>query len=418
MKSNKFLIDSYFWLLFITSFDLIFLENINIPSVYSVLKAVDEVYVVSLFAYTILLKLRSLRRLNILWCVLLFAIIGFVGNYYSKSTIMVSLMGLYTTVKPILLFWSFCQYEFTWEDFYRFCKKVNFLFPIIVISYILDILIPSFRSNIGIVAQSVEIRMGLRSLGGLFNRFTNGIVFALVYYIAYRYYVKSSKWKYYFSAFMVFASLKVKDIAGFCFGNVFLFFKSFKRKYIIWVSASMFTLFNLYVFLMPEHYASYFENDEDSNIARVVLSYTSLEIMKEKFPIGVGHGMFASPISRQTFSPVYYDYQIDHVYGLSFDRDGGLFMCDTFWPMIFGETGVLGTIIYLLILYICFSPFVVSFFKDTSDLRFIFPAFLFLVFLVTSVGKPVFNGPPHCFFLWGIAGIFYSLKDKLYEEEF
>ena len=89
-------------------------------------------------------------------------------------------------------------------------------------------------------------------------------------------------------------------------------------------------------------------------------------------------------------------------------------MSDTFWPMIFGETGLLGTLVYLIILYKAFGLYVKGFLKDTSDKRYVMPAFFFIVFLGSSLGKPVFSGPPHSLVVWGIAGIFYSLCKKHY----
>lgn len=415
-RKNNLLLWSFFLLLIVTEFDLIFEENIPIPDVYSFLKAFDEVYVVLLFLYTICKKRGVLKNIIVLKVVLLFSVIGLIGNIFHHTSVIVAMMGLYTTIKPILLFWTLCQYDFEWNEFLHFLRLFGLLFPLIVLSYVCDIFIPSFRSDIGIVSQAVDIRMGMRSLGGLFNRFTNGILFALVYYVGYGFYLNAARWKCFFAAFMIVASLKVKDIAGFCFGNLFLFFHRFKKKNVIVVAAVLVALFNIYAVVMPDHYAHYFESGDDSNVARVVLNRTSIMILKDCFPFGVGHGMFASPISRQQKSPVYSEYHIDNVYGLNFQRDGGVFMTDTFWPMILGETGFLGTLCYILILYIVFMPFIKGFFKNTRDRRYIFPAFLFFVFLMTSLGKPVFNGPPHCFVLWGIAGIFHSLSAKVYEK--
>lgn len=404
---------SFFLLLLVTSFDLLFEENIRAPEIYSVMKAFDEVYVVLFFVFAFFVKRGRLKRVKLLKIMILFSIVGLVGNVFSRSSVDVCLMGLFTTIKPIMLYWALCQFDFEWLEFNSFLKKIDFLFPIIILSYILDLIIPSFRSDIGIVSQAVDIRMGLRSLGGLFNRFTIGILFALMYFVMYKYYIKKSKWKVYFAAFMIFSSLKVKDIAGFVFGNLFLFFHKFKKKYVIIFVGVSLVGFNIYATCMPEHYSKYFTFDEDSNIARVVLVQTAAKIVVDRFPFGVGHGMYASPISRQKKSHVYYDYKIDHVYGLDLRQDGGAFMCDTFWPMVLGETGALGTLLYLLMMFYAFKTPITGFFRNTSDKRYVFPAFLFIVFLFASIGKSVFNGPPHCFVVWGFAGIFYSLQKKL-----
>lgn len=410
--TNNIVLTSLFLLLIVTSFDLFFEENVHFPEVYSILKASDEVYVVLFFAFALLYKKGRIKRVKLLKLMILFSIVGAVGNVFSKSSIDVCLMGLFTTIKPIMLYCALCQFDFDWPQFNSFLKKIGYLFPVVVVSYIIDLFVPSFRSNIGIVSQAVEVRMGLRSLGGLFNRFTIGILFALLYFIMYKYYLKKSKWKVFFASFMIFSSLKVKDIAGFIFGNLFLFIHKFKKKYVVIFVGVALVGFNVYATCMPEHYSKYFTFDEDSNVARVVLVQTAAKIVVDKFPFGVGHGMYASPISRQQKSHVYYDYKIDHVYGLNLRQDGGLFMCDSFWPMVLGETGALGTLFYLIMMYYVFKEPVMGFFRNTSDKRYVFPAFLFIVFLFASMGKSVFNGPPHCFVVWGFAGIFYSLQKK------
>lgn len=411
--SNSIIIKSYFLLFFITSFDIVFDENIPIPVVYSTLKIFDEVYILLLFIYTICTsKVRNNN--NVFYLVLIFFIVGVIGNYISNSSLKVTLLGSYSTIKSILLFWSLSQYDFNWDDFSCLKKMIMTLFPIVAISYLLDILIPTFRQDIGIVSQAEDIRMGIRSLGGLFNRFTNATLFALLFYIFSNYYFEEKKQKYkpFMSIFMFFSTLKVKDILGYIIAYLTSRFNTIKIKHLVITIIVLYMFFILYQILMPEHYDNYFNSDADGNIARVVLVYTSIQILINNFPFGVGFGMFASPTSQQIESPIYQHYNIDNVYGLNYDADGGCFMSDTFWPMIFGETGVLGTIIYVIILYKVFGPFIVGFLNNTSDKRYIMPAFIFLVFLGASIGKPVFSGPPHCLAVWGIAGIFSSLSKK------
>lgn len=410
---NKFLIYSYFVTLLVTTFDIVFDENIPLPSFYSAIKMWDELYIGILFVFTLLYKKK--KRNNYLLLLLgILLVVGIIGNISYHSSIKTIILGAYSTLKPILLCWSFSQYNFSWADFHKFKKLICSIFPLVFVSYILDLLIPTFRYDIGIVAQAEEVRMGLRSLGGLFNRFTAATMYALLFFLFYKYYDKKHKWRIIFADFMFFSAMKIKDILGFLLARSFTLFKKFKIKYIVITAVFLYILILIYAQLMPEHYNEYFNSGEDGNIARVVLGYTSLSIMVDKFPFGTGWGLFASPTSQQIESPIYAEYGINNVYGLSYEHDNGVFMSDTFWPMIFGELGFLGTALYIYILWNVFSPFLKGFFKDTSNKNFIMPAFIFITFLGISIGKPVFSGPPHCLLVWGIAGIFYSLKNKNY----
>lgn len=179
--TNKHIINSFFILIFITSFDIIFQENMPIPWLYSTLKIFDEVYIILFLFYTIATT-RGRNNKGILKWVFVFFIVGVVGNYMSHSSVKVTFLGAYSTIKSILLFWCLTQYDFSWDDFSQLKKMFMALFPIVALSYLFDILIPTFRSDIGIVAQAEDIRMGLRSLGGLFNRFTCATLYTLFFF--------------------------------------------------------------------------------------------------------------------------------------------------------------------------------------------------------------------------------------------
>lgn len=84
--------------------------------------------------------------------------------------------------------------------------------------------------------------------------------------------------------------------------------------------------------------------------ARPALYIVSFSIMRDYFPLGSGFGTFASSLSGEYYSPLYYMYRIQNVSGLERDL-GYAYIADTFWPYIFGQFGVLGTFIYFLSLY-------------------------------------------------------------------
>lgn len=408
---TQLLIHSLGIVFLVTSFDLLFSENFPVDSVYSFLKMYDELYVLLLFVFTLFYK--GIGNNKVLKLLMYFSLVGFISGFNKSVPFVIQMLGWFSIAKPVILFWCLTRYRFKWAELHLLFKYFTFLYPVIVVSYLLDLCIPSFRSSIGIVSQAEDIRMGIRSLGGLFNRFTIATLFALVYFLYFGFYksnIKKNRKNVLFSLFMIISSLKIKDLLGLCVASAFLFFNKFKTKNIVLVSILVFLFFNLYAYLLPEHYNHYFSNDGDSNVARVVLTTTAFIIANVNIPFGVGFGQYASPISRQYFSNVYTQYGIDNVYGLSFVNDGGLFMCDTFWPMIIGETGYLGLLLYILLLYGIFGDCLKAFFKSTHDLKFMFVAIMFISFLAMSLGKPVFSGPPHCLVLFGFAGVFYSFK--------
>lgn len=398
-----------------STFNFFFSENVPIPLLNTIINVVDEISVIFIFIIT-LLNIKSFFFDKLLVCLSLFLIVGIIGNISQNSSWLVVSLGALNTIKPIILFWCLCQYDFSWDDFHDFMSFYLYCFPIIVISYIFDIVMPGFRNFIGIKAQLDDYRIGLRCLGGLFSRYTYAVIYGTLYFLYFSFYApQNHMWKKIFSVFMIIGGIRLKDIFAFIMSSLLLLLKQIKVSVCVIIIILGSALFYVYTIVMPDHYSLYFQSDEDGNVARVVLGYTSLKIATDYFPFGVGFGMFASPISRQYYSDIYYKYNINNVYGLDFERDGGMYMCDSFWPMIIGETGFIGTLLYILILYFAFGPFLKRFLNDTRNPNILIPSFLFISFLITSIGKPVFTGPPHSLILWGISGIFQSLTNKEYE---
>lgn len=87
--------------------------------------------------------------------------------------------------------------------------------------------------------------------------------------------------------------------------------------------------------------------------ARAQLLYKSVIIAKDHFPLGTGFGTYGSYYSAIYYSPVYYMYGLNTVYGLS--KDLYSFICDSFWPMILGQSGFFGMILYGIALYKLFK---------------------------------------------------------------
>ncbi|MDH2419973.1 hypothetical protein QCC67_15515, partial [Lactiplantibacillus plantarum] len=88
--------------------------------------------------------------------------------------------------------------------------------------------------------------------------------------------------------------------------------------------------------------------------ARPALYIVGFKIMRDFFPVGVGFGEFASYISTTYNSPIYTRYGIQEVSGLNYETHYA-YVSDTYWPYIFGQLGVLGTISYLIALYYTFK---------------------------------------------------------------
>lgn len=83
----------------------------------------------------------------------------------------------------------------------------------------------------------------------------------------------------------------------------------------------------------------------DNMFARPALYLTSLKIAKDYFPFGSGLASFASHFSAEYYSPIYYQYNISHLQGLSEETPS--FISDSFFPQLLGQFGVTGLLLFI-----------------------------------------------------------------------
>lgn len=404
-----------FWVVIFTCFDS-GLSNENLLA--GIASLCDEIFILLVFLYS-LFNGHTVLSNRVILITTLFVACGMVGNLVNHTDITTCLLGTFNVIKPVLLFYAFSNINFDMDDFMWFMKPFKKFFWFFIAGVIIDILIPSFgdflTDTIFPNYKHGEERMGLRSIQGFFPRSGALTILALLYYFYYKYYEPyGSKWKYFFMVIAIGLTLKVKDIIAMLFCITLSLFQTIKTIHIALSGIVLFCLIIIYSILLPEHFTGYMNLEEDSGTARVALTVTSCKIARDYMPFGVGFGQFGSPTSRDRNSNIYNQYGIDWVYGLNYERDGGKYMVDTFWPMIVGETGILGTFLFLLLLGVVFGPSLKDFLSNTSSITGILPAMLFVALLITSVAKPSLLGPPNSLLLWGLAGMFDSIRTKEY----
>ena len=147
--------------------------------------------------------------------------------------------------------------------------------------------------------------------------------------------------------------------------------------------------------------------------ARNALYITSVDIAKDYFPFGAGFGRYGSWISAKYYSPLYDEYDLSRVYGMSEEKTS--FVCDTFWPMVLGETGFIGFALYAGILL----SFVKTLYRQVKNENnryvkaFQLGTLMVLIeSLVESIASPFYSKSPEVYFVLGAVGICYSLSNN------
>lgn len=151
------------------------------------------------------------------------------------------------------------------------------------------------------------------------------------------------------AAFVIVMTLRYKAIV-----TVMLFL----YMYIIVSSGKKMKLFYLLP-LMPfiivvggNEFFFYFIGANTMGMARGALTYTSLKVANDTFPLGSGFGTFASWMSGVYYSPLYSMYGINEIWGLG--KESPALVSDVFWPMIIAQNGYIGLFIYIFIIYCLF----------------------------------------------------------------
>ena len=140
--------------------------------------------------------------------------------------------------------------------------------------------------------------------------------------------------------------------------------------------------------------------------ARSGMLLTSFKIMKDYFPIGTGFATYASHMAGAHYSPVYVKYGFQYIYELR-NSTVGTFFDDQFWPIIFGQTGVIGTVVYIGILSIYFKR--ISAIRYKNKYAYCGALFAYIYLLISSMAEPAFNNSVACMF-----GVVFGVVFKQY----
>ena len=150
-------------------------------------------------------------------------------------------------------------------------------------------------------------------------------------------------------------------------------------------------------------------DESTDSLARFALYATSFKIFGDYMPFGFGLGTFATHASRVDYSPIYGEYGIDYIWGLS--KSYSAFIADTYYPSL-AEFGVVGLVLFVLFwFYIIKKAF--SFFMKTNDTRLIIMSLLIIGFLaIENVADATFTSN-RGFFMMIFLGLILSEQNVL-----
>lgn len=152
----------------------------------------------------------------------------------------------------------------------------------------------------------------------------------------------------------------------------------------------------------------YYYIEGHGRYAKSIMTSTALRIAREYFPLGTGFGTFGSTYAEQHYSQVYY------LYGIADNPELGveskLYLTDLFWPILFGETGVLGTIIYCILILLLFMQIQKVYFYNRK--KYFLLIYMFVFMLMTTFSEAGFMQPVVMIFAFIMGTLLEEYEEK------
>ena len=379
MAINKIILISLFYFMIFQNV----LENY-----FNIFGILDEAMSAAIVIIAIINILSSRRKYvicknnkKILVSVLALIIIGIIGNLKTDyQTMIPALKDAVCVLKGIItyVFIPLCLSNLNLDEYLTTMNNhLKFITGLVFLTVIANLLFDIF--------PYYEIRFGIKSQQIFFTHPTYLASFSVIIIILLSVNLREHEEnkKYIILMLLVLAStLRFKSIA-FIPIYMYLYYIVFKKQRklqlldvgILCVLGGVFAISQV---------MEYFNNPD---WARNVLTMNSLNIAKDNFPIGTGFGTYASWASGESYSNIYYDYNISTTWGIS--PDFYEFIADTFWPMIIGQFGVLGLGIYIYILLRIYKNII-----NNDNLDYYFGQILALLYLIIlSIAEASFSGP-------------------------
>lgn len=299
-------------------------------------------------------------------------------------------------LKPFLTFFSVLMIGFTLDDnFKRYLSKLIFVLS-------LGCLIIALTGNIvTFYAHSAFFAMTISCL-------------ALFYYYTSRDSLRNTLLSI---AIMSIAllSFRIKALGFFIFFVFVVLFYNKNVKFKYSIKNTLLIIFSTVVvlFYAKDKIAFYFLNpyNEDNleGAGRASLYVTSLDVLNDYIPFGSGFGTFADIGAALYYSPLYYKYQLDSVYGLS--PSNGMFLCDAFFPDL-AQFGIVGVILFLYFWYWIFALLKKNFHKNNDLKLYKIGLLIIAFFMIESTTATTFVQSQGLMMMFLLALVLYEGKTK------
>lgn len=344
------------------------------------------------------------KNCKIVVCLAIFCVSGIVGDIFTEySTFFGVASDLLLNLKFFMAIFS-TEVIFKEQDIidYRpkLQKHLDILTFIFIFLFFIDRLFhifPVYEMRFGITSEQLIFPHPTFCAAAIFYLLMLRFMFCGVKRRIDRLYVCFLFW-------MIVMTLRFKAIATviFCIAlYMFVYRRNFNKLKWIFIGAALVS-----VLLIAYHQiAFYYSGFGLNNFPRGALLTTGIKIVRDYFPFGTGFATFGSYMSGVYYSQVYNKYGISSISGISQEDISGV--TDQYWPMIMGQTGVIGLISMILSWYWLFRKIKKQRYKSNNYYMIGLSCFVYIVLSSTSESA-ICN--PACFPIAVLLGIIFSQK--------
>ena len=313
-------------------------------------------------------KIKERTNQYIVLCIVGMSIVGLLGNFINpiQNDWKVVLTGMYLFLKQYIIgIYIFLSVE-------KMATDRLFLFLLRLSKIMLMILFVCSCLNL-------FIEIGMRGPNGEFSflsQFGGTVGCWIILFLSICYSdLKSSRFFWFIIAgvTMFFSQSDLGMLGIVLIALVYIFFEKQKRfhwYYIVPISI-------VGVWISWKEISTYLL---DSTAPRAELLIYSFVTAFKFFPIGAGFSTYASSMAVSNYSKLYYLYGFNNQFGMS--KENALFLMDSYYPMIIGELGVLGVILFCVMIWNIFKSIQMTSNREIKNSI----LYLFVFLLIAGLG--------------------------------
>lgn len=315
------------------------------------MKYFDEcIAVLSILEIVICIFKNKVTKMHYILIALMIALsaVGLISNYTAciQTEIKPILNDLGNTFKVFVIYIGSSLFLSSVKDKKNIVHSIAFFIKIfVVIAFICMVL-----HELNIINMGTDVRYGMKSfqfindVAGQLSLMMYSVMFILTLDLV----LNDKRWNaYIFMALLIWVSTLRARAFMFVLIYLFLYWMMMlkDKRFKLNIKNAFLILGSLALFGYDQ-FTVYFQNDAT---ARLNLMTYGIKTMKRFFPLGSGFATYGTDAAAKYYSNLYYEYGFQNVYGLS--KDNPMFAHDNYWPAIFAEFGIIGTILMMCIIF-------------------------------------------------------------------